>query len=154
MQRRQAMFQLYLSDQQFDWLLRCHLYQRFYGNWTNSKISDAMWHHCITNSGYAISVVLWGLFLYKLHCSFTGPNGIFNHDDVIKWKHFPCYWPFVRGIHQSPVNCTHKGQWRGTLMFSLICAWTNGWVNNRGAGDLGRHRARYYVTLMLSAIMN
>ena len=25
------------------------------------------------------------------------------HDDVIKWKHFPCYWPFVRGIHRSPV---------------------------------------------------
>ena len=25
------------------------------------------------------------------------------HDDVIKWKHFPRYWPFVRGIHQSAV---------------------------------------------------
>ena len=23
------------------------------------------------------------------------------HDDVIKWKHFPRYWPFVRGIHRS-----------------------------------------------------
>ena len=44
------------------------------------------------------------------------------HDDVIKWKHFPCYWPFVRGIHRSPVNSPHKGQWRGALMFSLICA--------------------------------
>ena len=29
------------------------------------------------------------------------------HDDVIKWKHFPRYWPFVRGIPQSPVNSTH-----------------------------------------------
>ena len=44
------------------------------------------------------------------------------HDDVIKWKHFPRYWPFVRGIHRSPVNSPHKGHWRGTLMFSLICA--------------------------------
>ena len=44
------------------------------------------------------------------------------HDDVIKWKHFPRYWPFVRGIHRSPVNSPHKGQWRGTLMFSLICS--------------------------------
>ena len=26
------------------------------------------------------------------------------HDDAIKWKHFPRYWPFVRGIHRSPVN--------------------------------------------------
>ena len=23
------------------------------------------------------------------------------HDDVIKWKHFPRYWSFVRGIHRS-----------------------------------------------------
>ena len=23
------------------------------------------------------------------------------HDDVIKWKHFPRNWPFVRGIHRS-----------------------------------------------------
>ena len=23
-----------------------------------------------------------------------------NHDDVIKWKHFPRHWPFVRGIHR------------------------------------------------------
>ena len=30
-----------------------------------------------------------------------------------KWKHFPRYWPFVRGTHQSPVNFPHKGQWRG-----------------------------------------
>ena len=57
-----------------------------------------------------------------------------SHDDVIKWKHFPPYWPFVRGIHRSPVNSPHKGQWRGTLMFSLICVWINDWVNNREAG--------------------
>ena len=51
-----------------------------------------------------------------------------KHDDVIKWKHFPRYWPFVREIHRSPVNSPHKGQWRGALMFSLICAWINGRV--------------------------
>ena len=45
-----------------------------------------------------------------------------SHDDVIKWKHFPRYWPFVRGIHRSPVNSPHKGQWRGALIFSLISA--------------------------------
>ena len=49
-----------------------------------------------------------------------------THDDVIKWKHFPRYWPFVWGIHRSPVNSPHKSQWRGALMFSLICAWING----------------------------
>ena len=61
---------------------------------------------------------------------------------------FPRYWPFVRGIHRSPVNFPHKGQWRGVLMFSLICAWINDWVNNREAGDLRRHRAHYDVTVM------
>ena len=30
------------------------------------------------------------------------------HGDVIKWKHFPCYWSSVRGIHRSPVNPPHK----------------------------------------------
>ena len=53
------------------------------------------------------------------------------HDEVIKWKHFPRYWPFVRWIHWSLVVSCHKGQWREALMFSLICAWTNGWANNR-----------------------
>ena len=70
------------------------------------------------------------------------------HDDLIKWKHFPRYWPFVRGIHRSPVNSPHKGQWRGALMFTLICARINGWVNNREAGDLRRYRAHYDVIVM------
>ena len=70
------------------------------------------------------------------------------HDDVIKWKHLPRYWPFVRGIHWSPVNSPHKGQWRGALMFSLICIWINGWVNSGEAGDLRRYRAHYDVSVM------
>ena len=70
------------------------------------------------------------------------------HDDVIKWKHFPRYWPFVRGIHRSPVNSPHKGQWLGALMFILICARINGWVNNGEAGDLRRNRAHYDVIVM------
>ena len=77
-----------------------------------------------------------------------GTCSIIVHDDVIKWKHFPRYWPFVRGIHRSPVNFPHEGQWRGALMFSLICAWINCWANNGKAGDLRRHRAHYDVTVM------
>ena len=76
-----------------------------------------------------------------------------KHDDVIKWKHFPSYWPFVRGIHRSPVNSPHKGQWRGALMFSLICARINGWVNNGEAGDLRRNRAHYDVIVMIVNIL-
>ena len=63
------------------------------------------------------------------------------HDNVIKWKHFL--------FHRSPVNSPHKDQWRGALMFSLICAWINGWVNNRAARDLRRHRAHYDVIVMV-----
>ena len=54
----------------------------------------------------------------------------------------------VRGIYRSSVNSPHKGQWRGALMFSLICAWINAWVNNREAGDLRRHRTHYGVIVM------
>ena len=66
----------------------------------------------------------------------------------MKWKHFPRHWPFVWGNHRPPVNSPHKGQWRGTLMFSLICASINGWVNNREAGDLRHHRVHYGVSVM------
>ena len=59
----------------------------------------------------------------------------------------------MREIHRSPVNSPHKGQWRGALMFSLICAWINGWVNNRGVGDLRRHRSHYDVIVMLCCHM-
>ena len=81
----------------------------------------------------------WDIIFYTLQ----------PHDDVIEWKHFPRYWPFVRGIHGSPANSPHKGQWRGGLIFSLICAWINGWVNNRRAGDSRRHRGHYDVIVMV-----
>ena len=71
------------------------------------------------------------------------------HDDVIKWKHFRRNWPFGRGIHRSAVNSFHRGQWRGALVFSLICDWINDWVNNGEAGDLRRHRAHYDVIVMV-----
>ena len=91
-------------------------------------------------------------------------TGIFNrcsldsflwaqHDDVIKWKRFPRHCPFVRGIHRSPVHSPHKGQWRGALMFTLICARINGWVNNREAGDIRRHCTHYDVIIMGNALL-
>ena len=69
------------------------------------------------------------------------------------WCHqmetFPRNWPFVRGIHRSPVNSPHKGQWRRALMFSLISVWINDWVNSREAGDLRCYRPHYDVTVMI-----
>ena len=52
------------------------------------------------------------------------------------------------GNSPAPVNSPHKGQWRGALMFSLICVWINGWVNNREAGDLRRHLGHNDVIVM------
>ena len=79
---------------------------------------------------------------------------IFLHDDVIKWKHFPRYLPFVRGIHRSPVNSPHKGQWRGALIFPLIFVGINGWINNREACDLRRYCARYEFNVMQRCIIS
>ena len=84
----------------------------------------------------------------------------FEHHQIVqfclsgltRWRHqmetFSAYSSFVRIIHRLPVNSPHKGQWHGALMFSLICVWIKGWVNNREAGDLRRHRAHYYVIVM------
>ena len=52
------------------------------------------------------------------------------------------------GNSPVPVNSPHKGQWRGALMFSLICVCINGWINNREAGDLRRCRGHYDVNVM------
>ena len=79
-------------------------------------------------------------------CSGTPVNMIY-HDDVIEWKHFSSYWPFVRGIHRSPADSPHRGQWHGAL-FSLMCAWTNGWANHRDPGDLISHGAHCDVIVM------
>ena len=40
-------------------------------------------------------------------------NFSYVHDDVIKWKYFPRYWPFVRGIQ--------KQLWAFNSKSSLIC---------------------------------
>ena len=80
-----------------------------------------------------------------------------SHDDVIKWKHFPRYWQFVRGIHRSPVNSLHKGQWRGALMFSLICVCMNkrlskqlwGWWLETLSHPLWRHCNDIYTSMAI-----
>ena len=86
-----------------------------------------VWRYIRFLSTHILLMIIWKRFPYY-------------YDDVNKCKHFPPYWPFVRGIHRSPMNSPHKDQWRGAAMFSLICVWINGWVNNREAGDLRRYR--------------
>ena len=38
------------------------------------------------------------------------------HDDVIKWKRFPRYWPIVRGLHRSG---EFPAQWPVTRSFDV-----------------------------------
>ena len=82
--------------------------------------------------------------IFWLNCYVALPE----HDNFIRWGHFPRYWPFVRGIHRSPIDSPHKGQWRGALILPLICVLINGWANNREAGDFRRHRAHYDVIVI------
>ena len=55
---------------------------------------------------------------------------------------------FCAGNSPVPAEFPTQGQWRGALMFSLICVWINDWVNNREAVDLRRYRAYYDVIVM------
>ena len=111
------------------------------------------WHLCLSVHIILTNVAEWFIRV-ELKCPYTRNKTKHNktvsifHDDVIKWKHFPCYWAFVRGIHRLPVNSLHKGQWRGALMLSFVCTLINGWVNNREAGDLTCYLAHYDVTVM------
>ena len=117
-------------------------------------------HHCLRGCDY-VSIPPFVFMWYNCRRGYcTKPQRTWQsnirvhnlvciaYDDIIKWKHFPRYWPFVPGIHRSPVNSPHKAQWRGALMFSLIWAWMNGCENNREVGDSRRHRAHYDVTVM------
>ena len=132
-----------------------------------------VWFNPLTTGrrGCNVECIFWSILATEKWdtCSETAPGLIlqdhtddegirgqraFSHDDVIKWKHFPRYWPFVRGIHRSPVNSPHKGQWHGALMLSLICVWINGRVNNREAGDLRRNRQHYDVSVMRCALFS
>ena len=124
----------------------------------------------ITKSTVTVSSAVFELLLLNCFVANDNVNNVHNvfffhvlrgllystypHDDVTQWKHFPLYWPFVRGIHRSPVNSPNKGQWRAALMYSLICARTNVWANHRDTGDLRRHRAHYEVTVMRSQYYN
>ena len=69
------------------------------------------------DSAASVSGLSWITWTTIAHNTVMAPCNVMA---VIKWKHFPHYWPFVRGIHRSPVNSPHKGQWGGALMFFYL----------------------------------
>ena len=131
----------------------------------DNSYSNCVWHipwselkrvwpckNLLNQTGPLPETRLWSLQIWhrwSIKATFVDYDIKFVHDDVIKWKHFLRYCPFVRGIHWSPVNSPHKGQWRGALMLTLTCARINGWVNNREAGGLRRYRTHYDVIVMI-----
>ena len=76
---------------------------------TNISLSFSQRNNCCREElkwvQFGLCCQLIGSFVEKnsskidIHHIGLGTNAI--HDDVIKWKHFPRYWPFVRGIHRS-----------------------------------------------------
>ena len=60
------------------------------------------------------------------------------HDDVIKWKHFPRYLPFVRRILLTKASDAE-------LWYAFHLCLNKLWLDNGEAGDLRRHRAHYDV---------
>ena len=120
----------------FLWYLLCLSVMRWpRKNWTKPSL--------LRNAVYSSTRALLFLVVHSKH---------WNENAATWWRHqmetFPRYWSFVRGIHRSPSKSPYKGQWRGALVFSLICARINDWVNYREAGDLRRHRDHYDVIVM------
>ena len=74
------------------------------------------------------------------------------------WRHqietFSALLAICAGNSPVPGEFPHNGQWRGALMFTLICVWINGWVNNHEAGDLRRYRVHYDAIVMTLAKHN
>ena len=90
------------------------------------------------HKGNALNDVLWKLSLwFAFQFMMTSSNG-----NIFRVTGLLC------GEFTGPVISPHKDQWRVALMFSLIWTSTNGWVNNREAGDLRRHRAHSDVIVM------
>ena len=61
----------------------------------------------IANKSTLVYVIYW-----------LRPQAACHHDDVIKWKHFPRYWPFVRGNH--PVTGEFPAQRPVTRSFGVF----------------------------------
>ena len=96
-------------------------------------------HYCRCNHSISLQTEMWNHHRYPVpeYLMMTSSNGnIFRVTGL------------CAGNSSVPDNSPYKDQWRGTLMFSLIYAWIDGWVNNSKTGDLRRRRAHYDVTVM------
>ena len=81
----------------------------------------------------------------------TATAGIVSpRGDVMTWQRSPHWWPFVKGIHQSPVSSPYKGPMMQNFEFSLLLVWTDYWANSQVAGDLTaiiRHTLTFFILI-------
>ena len=96
-------------------------------------------------------VFLLGSFCRCCCCYYFFNNQIFDmHDDVIKWKHFPRYWP-------SPITGEFHSQRSVTRSFDVffdLRLYRNSWANNGDVCDLRRYLVHYDVIVMISWMIN
>ena len=112
-------------------------------------------YHCCFLSGIKLATTKYAE-RSDMTCLYMQPSVDSSNRVLLQlwWRHqmetFPALRAICAGIHRSSVNSLHlhKGQWRRALIFSLISAWINIWVNNREAGDLTRYGAHYDVIVM------
>ena len=143
--------------------------------WVNSTFDGKQWLQLInkllcvitglTNDGmvfsrYSLLAIQYLIARLGKHCPLAPINSVaigcsccmwpvmVQHDDVIKWKHFLRYWPFVQGIHRSWWIPRTKASDAELWFFFFIYAWIIDWVNNRETGDLRCHRGHYDVIVM------
>ena len=95
--------------------------------WNLTDTSAAVPPMCMSNFKYEYSN-------YQIR-SFESSRDLTIRRLIAWWRHqmetFSALLALCAGNSPVPVNSPHNGQWRGALMFSLICARINGWVNNR-----------------------
>ena len=105
-------------------------------DWINNREAGDLRHN---RSHYDVIVMAPQSIIYASLCC----RGMISFSVLIQSVYHFCDFPW------SPVSSPHKGQWRGVLMFSLICAWKSGWANNREAVDMRRHRTHYGFIVMV-----
>ena len=126
-------------------------------HWTGIHlIWSLMINMYISHKLFFLSTGIWIVLSKGPHLLRLRPETLANenisHTSSTWWRHqmetFSALLAICEG--NSPVTGEFLAQRPVTrsLMFSLICAWISGWVNNREDGDLRQHLAHYDVTVM------
>ena len=92
------------SDAELWWLFDLRLNKRLskqsWGGWFETP-SYSLWRQCNVKGAEATPATFEQMWLKHVFA-------FLYHEDVMAWKPFLCYWPFVGVIQQSPVYCHHK----------------------------------------------